>query len=99
MESKAGFSEELNNQAHGANRGAECSKCYKDMDRAKLEKHITEGTVMYCPDCGAPVKPKITFFGEGLPQKFMSILHNEDFADEVDLMIVMGTALAVGPFN
>jgi NAD-dependent histone deacetylase SIR2 len=29
----------------------------------------------------------------------MDVLGDDDFANQVDLMIVMGTALAVGPFN
>ena len=48
--------------------------------------------------CPAPIKPKITFFGENLPEKFLE-LYREIEKKEIDLMIVMGTALAVGPFN
>lgn len=56
---------------------------------------------MYCKekDCGGPVKPHITFFGEGLPEKFNKAAHKIEKEGEVDLMIVIGTALAVGPFN
>ena len=62
---------------------------------------------MYCENmkpiggkCGGPIKPDITFFGEGLPDKFMDLLQDDDkIKEECDLMIVIGTALAVGPFN
>jgi len=61
-----------------------------------LEQKITAGEVMYCAKCGAPVKPEITFFGESLPEKFMTAM--EDLGD-ADLLIVIGTSLAVSPFN
>lgn len=48
--------------------------------------------------CGAPVKPEIVFYGEGLPEEFMTILNGIENR-HIDLLIVMGTALAVGPFN
>lgn len=47
--------------------------------------------------CGGPIKPDIVFFGEGLPKKFIELF--EKISDECDLMIVMGTGLAVSPFN
>ena len=48
--------------------------------------------------CNGPIKPLITFFGEKLPRPFINALttiENED----IDLLIVVGTALAVAPFN
>ena len=88
-------------QAHGANRGATCSKCGKKQDRKELERNISAGTVMYCCNkgCGGPVKPNITFFGEDLPPKFHKAAEDISNEGEVDLNIVIGTALAVGPFN
>jgi NAD+-dependent protein deacetylase sirtuin 2 len=43
------------------------------------------------------VKPDITFFGEELPDEFMSN-YTSDFAN-CDLLIVMGTSLQVQPFG
>jgi len=118
LESKAGFSSDQVVQAHGANFGATCAKCGKKCDRTKLEKHISDGTVMYCETappktkedaealeklpasqrkCDGPVKPDITFFGEGLPERFMQIFEALP-GQQIDLMIVIGTALAVNPF-
>ena len=62
-----------------------------------MDKQIKEGKVMYC-ECGGPVKPNITFFGEQLPQKFRDVL-GTIANDGIDLMFVIGTALAVAPFN
>ena len=48
--------------------------------------------------CNGPVKPNITFFGEKLPRPFVDALINIE-KEEIDLLIVVGTALAVAPFN
>lgn len=47
-------------------------------------------------ECGGPIKPDITFFGEGLPKDFFTSL---ELCKDVDLLLVMGTALAVSPFK
>ena len=64
-------------QAHGANKGATCARCSKSKNAQELQQHIHEGKVMYCKqkniegvECGGPVKPNITFFGEALPKEF-----------------------------
>lgn len=100
-------------QAHGANRGALCADCKEDQDASELQKAIKMGKVMRCK-CGGPVKPKITFFGEKLPEKFhwgWDRIRNKKWTakgepEEIlfedggcDLMITIGTALAVMPFN
>jgi len=57
---------------------------------------------MYCDrsDCGGPVKPDIVFFGENLPHKFLEILPTlARKKDACDLLLVIGTALAVNPFK
>ena len=56
---------------------------------------------MYCQKCmekgvKGPIKPNIVFFGEGLPDEFQELWMS---MDQVDLLMVMGTALAVSPFN
>ena len=64
----------------------------------KCDAKNLEGVV-----CDGPVKPKITFFGESLPKEFqdgiIKIGCEIEEGDGCDLMIVMGTALAVAPFN
>ena len=37
------------------------------------------------------------FFGEGLPEEFFEYLESDKL--QADLLIVMGTSLAVGPVN
>ena len=46
----------------------------------------------------APIKPNITFFGEPLPKEFFDAM-NDGGLKACDLLLVMGTALAVSPFN
>ena len=43
------------------------------------------------------MKPDIVFFGESLPDEFLITM--QQVWDEVDLCLIMGTALAVAPFN
>ncbi len=85
-------------QAHGANRGAYCAKCGKDADVLLLKEHIRNGQVLKCLVCQAPCKPAIVFFGESLPQEFHEAV-KKNLLKETDLLIVIGTALAVAPFN
>ena len=59
---------------------------------------IKKQEVLRCENCRGPVKPDITFFGESLPEEFTEYL-DPAALKPVDLLIVMGTALAVGPFN
>ena len=48
--------------------------------------------------CEGPIKPNITFFGEILADSFQEA--KEDIKlNEPDLLIVIGTSLAVKPFN
>lgn len=98
LEERAGWEREDIVQAHGANFGAYCSKCRKPADQETLRKHIKEEKVLICDQkgCDFPVKPDITFFGEGLPEAFFSAI---GIVNQADLLIVIGTALAVSPFN
>lgn len=70
-----------------------------------MEQAVREQKVMYCEkekckDKKRPVKPNITFFGEQLPVEFTDLLNpGKTIMNECDLLIVMGTALAVSPFN
>ena len=84
-------------QAHGANRGAHCALCRSQADPALMTQAISTQQIYRC-HCGGPIKPDITFFGEGLRPTFMQYVHRKA-VEKVDLLIVMGTSLAVGPFN
>lgn len=61
-----------------------------------VKEKIFTDTVPTCTRCNGVVKPDIVFFGEDLPRKFY-LLPEKDFK-ECDLLIIMGTSLAVEPF-
>lgn len=61
-----------------------------------------------CPQCGGLLKPDIVFFGETLPECFLSYetdLYNAGRLNDIisslisDLVLIIGTSLSVKPFN
>ena len=68
------------------------------MDPGVLRESIKKGVVYRCSDqsCLGPVKPNLVLFKEQLPSDFFL---KKDAIKTADLVIVMGTALAVAPFN
>jgi NAD-dependent SIR2 family protein deacetylase len=63
---------------------------------------MAKAEVYYCdkPSCegkNRPIKPDVVFFGESLPTEFHEAVNQ--IAENVDLCLVMGTSLAVAPFN
>jgi len=103
LEEKTGMNMDDVVQCHGAVRGAACSACNQEKDMETLQQHIERAEPMYCQECHAargvkyPVKPNIVFFGEQLPRGFFDLLG--DIYHAADLVMIMGTALAVSPFN
>lgn len=96
LEQKAGMNMKAVVHAHGANNGAACARCRKQHDMEALQDAIREQQIMRCTECNSPVKPNIVFFGEELPSKFTTTLLQ---VWQADLCLIMGTALAVAPFN
>ncbi|TNV78482.1 hypothetical protein FGO68_gene12405 [Halteria grandinella] len=98
LEAKASIQDDFLCQAHGSLRNAFCAKCKKEMDFLTFKEHVKAGAIYRCnaAGCGGPVKPEIVFFGESLPKSFFKSMKA---VEECDLMLVMGTALAVSPFN
>mmetsp|Transcript_46767 Transcript_46767/g.99941 ORF Transcript_46767/g.99941 Transcript_46767/m.99941 type:complete len:354 (+) Transcript_46767:75-1136(+) len=72
-----------------------------DVDIAELKAALdvsgTQGWEELREIHGGLVKPKIVFFGEDLPERFET-MHQADL-EICELLIVMGTSLAVYPFN
>lgn len=81
--------------AHGTITEAACPECFKKYDVDVLKSYIENDKILYC-ECGKPVKPKVVFYGESLPGSFF-----KDFEDiyHTDLSFIMGSSLAVYPFN
>ena len=101
LEKQVGIPEETLVNAHGSFANAHCIEagCKKQMLLPKWRESIDKGEAPRCEKCNGLVKPDIVFFGENLPQRFGDLM-KMDFAEgTVDLVIVLGTSLAVAPFN
>ena len=61
-----------------------------------VSEKIFSDTIPKCEECKGIVKPDIVFFGEALPDRFITLL-GEDFS-KCDLLIIIGTSLSVHPF-
>lgn len=58
-----------------------------------------ESTNILCKACGKPgVKPNTVLYCSSLPEEFSEYCA-EDFPDDVDLLIIIGTSLTVSPAN
>lgn len=95
LERVAGISDEKIVEAHGAFHTGHCIKCRKEYSQEWIKEIIFKDEIPTC-DCGGYVKPDIVFFGENLPERFFKCM-NSDFK-KCDLLIIMGTSLAVQPF-
>ena len=88
--------------AHGNFDSAKCIETGKTVDMAEVREAILTGEEgprgwrALTERHGGLVKPDIVFFGESLPKRFFMRVRT-DFP-ECDLLIVMGTSLAVHPF-
>jgi NAD-dependent SIR2 family protein deacetylase len=82
--------------AHGTITEAGCPNCLKEYDIEEVRKNVMAGKILYCSKCKKPIKPKVVFYGENLPDSFF-----QDFDDinVTDLAFIMGSSLAVYPFN
>lgn len=99
LEQVAGLAEDKTIAAHG-NFATAHSLGGRAVPVAELEAAVNRG-IEACrllgKKYGSLVKPDIVFFGESLPKRFYTGL-KADFP-LCDLLIVLGTSLAVGPFN
>eukprot|EP00930_Biecheleria_cincta_P063349 TRINITY_DN4887_c0_g3_i1.p1 TRINITY_DN4887_c0_g3~~TRINITY_DN4887_c0_g3_i1.p1 ORF type:complete len:650 (-),score=134.53 TRINITY_DN4887_c0_g3_i1:458-2407(-) len=99
LETAAGVPRELVVAAHGNFDSCHVVGTKKQVPVEELRKAIAEGSSGWQAlkaKHGGLVKPSITFFGEALPDDFSS-LQDDDFK-ACDLLIVIGTSLAVEPF-
>lgn len=100
LERLAGIEDEFMVEAHGSFASNHCIDCKEEMTSETLKKLIFDKTknegIPHCEKCNGYVKPDITFFGEGLPERFFKKWRED--GDEVDVAIVAGTSLTVMPF-
>jgi len=96
LERLAGIKSDSMVEAHGCFAEAHCIDCQKSYDQEYVKSKLFADEIVKCSSCGGLVKPDIVFFGEGLPERFFSLL-KEDF-EKCDLLIIIGTSLKVHPF-
>lgn len=96
LERVAGLPGEKLVEAHGTFHTSHCLDCRKEFSIDWMKEQIFSDTVPTCTECNGIVKPDIIFFGESLPSNFFSSTTN-DFP-QCDLLIIMGSSLAVQPF-
>jgi NAD-dependent deacetylase sirtuin 2 len=103
LEFLAGLNKDEVIEAHGSFQRSYCTSgnCGKEYDLQWLKTEIfnpeKNDGVPKCEDCQSVVRPDIVLFGEQLPSRFHDSL-SADFS-ACDLLIVLGTSLAVSPFN
>lgn len=99
-------------ECHGSFSKASCRLCKAKFDGEVVREDVMAQVCLFflkssdnylqrvarCPECKEGViKPDITFFGEDLPPAFHHAMTADK--DQVDLLIVMGSSLKVGPVN
>eukprot|EP01087_Luapelamoeba_hula_P013817 TRINITY_DN3983_c0_g1_i3.p1 TRINITY_DN3983_c0_g1~~TRINITY_DN3983_c0_g1_i3.p1 ORF type:complete len:301 (+),score=49.50 TRINITY_DN3983_c0_g1_i3:453-1355(+) len=97
LEREAGMNPEQLVEAHGSFGGAACISCKHPHSPDFVRTAIFADQIPMCSACNSHVvKPNIVFFGEGLPDRFFKLV-KKDFP-QCDLLLVIGTSLAVHPF-
>lgn len=99
LERQAGVPADKIVEAHGNFFSAHCICCEAEHDINVVRNTILQGQKPKCHKCGTDkgwIKPDIVFFGESLPARYKE-LNEADFA-KCDLLLIMGTSLAVNPF-
>ena len=87
-------------ECHGNFRTASCIRCQtKALDIAAVRRTIVhDQQVPRCHHChNGYVKPDIVFFGEGLPDRFHTLLQQD--LPVADCCLILGTSLQVAPVS
>ena len=97
LERLAGMEAEKLIEAHGTVRTSHCLKCQREYSQDWMRETVYSGQTPWCEseECRGIIKPDVVFFGESLPQRFKD---NVELLEECDLLIILGTSLAVQPF-
>lgn len=96
LHQRAGSSQGRTIEIHGSGLRVKCINCNLEYDRELVHQRVIGGDAApSCDDCGGPLKPATISFGQAMPEEETA----EAFAAalQADLMIVVGTSLAVYP--
>ncbi len=82
-------------EVHGSIETSSCTRCAVGFELDEVERLFDERGVAVCSACGGAVKPDVVLFGELLPERAMVLA--ADLAERAELMICVGSSLAVHP--
>jgi NAD-dependent deacetylase len=97
LHEKAGSSEVV--ELHGSIAGCRSPSCGERVPLGRVLELIADAPdgVPHCPSCGDVLKPDVVLFGDELPA--FEIARAERFAVRADLMLCVGSSLAVFPVS
>jgi NAD-dependent deacetylase len=82
-------------EVHGSIETSSCRRCDASWGLDEVDALFDADGVAFCDSCGGPVKPDVVLFGEMLPES--AIAKAQQLAQEADLMLCVGSSLAVYP--
>ena len=82
-------------EVHGSIETSSCTRCGASFGLEEVDGLFDEEGVARCTTCEGPVKPDVILFGELLPESAMATA--QDLARRAELMICVGSSLAVFP--
>jgi NAD-dependent deacetylase len=82
-------------EVHGSIETSSCLECGAVFGLDAVDDLFDERGVAICASCGGAVKPDVVLFGELLPKE--AIARATELAEEADLMLCVGSSLAVHP--
>jgi NAD-dependent deacetylase len=82
-------------EVHGSIETSSCTRCAASFGLEEVDDLFDEAGVARCTTCDGPVKPDVVLFGELLPESAMAMA--QDLAERAELMICVGSSLAVFP--
>jgi NAD-dependent deacetylase len=82
-------------EVHGSIETSSCTRCMAVFDLDQVEGLFDGDGVAICSTCGGAVKPDVILFGELLSESAMA--RARDLAERAELMICVGSSLAVYP--
>jgi NAD-dependent deacetylase len=82
-------------EVHGSIETSSCTRCATAFEIDEVDGLFDPDGIAVCSSCGGPVKPDVILFGELLSEGAMA--RARDLAQRADLMLCVGSSLAVHP--
>ncbi len=82
-------------EVHGSIETSSCTRCLTAYEVEQMDDLFDARGVALCSVCGGAVKPDVVLFGELLPER--AIVRARDLAERAELMLCVGSSLAVHP--